>query len=78
MCPETKKFTVWTMYSSEVRYGLPDYTLWGADLNYQLTSHFKLHLSGDNLADEDLAALSTRFNYVEVGRSYSAGFTGSF
>ncbi|HEY0685295.1 MAG TPA: TonB-dependent receptor [Steroidobacter sp.] len=67
-----------TMYSSEVRYGLPDYTLWGADLNYQLTSHFKLHLSGDNLSDEDLAALSSRFNYVEVGRSYSAGFTGSF
>ena len=67
-----------TMYSSEVRYGLPDYTLWGADLNYQLTSHLKLHLSGDNLSDEDLAALSSRFNYVEVGRSYSAGFTGSF
>jgi outer membrane receptor for ferrienterochelin and colicin len=61
-----------------VRYGLPDYTLWGADLNYQLTQHFKLHLSGDNLTDESLAALSTRFNYVEVGRSYSAGFTGSF
>lgn len=67
-----------TMYSSEVRYGLPDYTLWGADLNYQLTQHFKLHLSGDNLTDQSLAALSTRFNYVEVGRSYSAGFTGSF
>jgi len=67
-----------TMYSSEVRYGLPDYTLWGADLNYQLTPHFKLHLSGDNLTDESLAELSTRFNYVEVGRSYSAGFTGSF
>ncbi|MBM0105254.1 TonB-dependent receptor [Steroidobacter sp. S1-65] len=67
-----------TMYSSEVRYGLPDYTLWGADLNYQLTSHFKLHLSGDNLSDENLAALSSRFNYVEVGRSYSVGFTGSF
>jgi outer membrane receptor for ferrienterochelin and colicins len=67
-----------TMYSSEVRYGLPDYTLWGADLNYQLTSHFKLHLSGDNLTDEKLAELSSRFNYVEVGRSYSAGFTGSF
>lgn len=67
-----------TMYSSEVRYGLPDYTLWGADLNYQLTDHFKLHLSGDNLTDEHLAELSPRFNYVEVGRSYSAGFTGSF
>lgn len=67
-----------TMYSSEVRYGLPDYTLWGADLNYQLTQHFKLHLSADNLTDESLAALSSRFNYVEVGRSYSAGFTGSF
>jgi outer membrane receptor for ferrienterochelin and colicins len=67
-----------TMYSSEVRYGLPDYTLWGADLNYQLTSHLKLHLSGDNLTDENLAELSSRFNYVEVGRSYSAGFTGSF
>jgi len=67
-----------TMYSSEVRYGLPDYTLWGADLNYQLTSHINLHLSGDNLTDENLAQLSTRFNYVEVGRSYSAGFTGSF
>lgn len=67
-----------TMYSSEVRYGLPDYTLWGADLNYQLTSHFKLHVSGDNLTDENLAELSSRFNYVEVGRSYSAGFTGSF
>lgn len=67
-----------TMYSSEVRYGLPDYTLWGADLNYQLTRHFKLHLSGDNLGDENLAELSSRFNYVEVGRSYSAGFTGSF
>lgn len=67
-----------TMYSSEVRYGLPDYTLWGADVNYQLTRHFKLHLSGDNLGDEDLAELSSRFNYVEAGRSYSAGFTGSF
>lgn len=67
-----------TMYSSEIRYGLPDYTLWGADLNYQLTSHIKLHLSGDNLTDENLAELSSRFNYVEVGRSYSAGFTGSF
>lgn len=67
-----------TMYASEVRYGLPDYTLWGADLNYQLTSHLKLHLSGDNLTDENLAELSSRFNYVEVGRSYSAGFTGSF
>lgn len=67
-----------TIYSSEVRYGLPDYTLWGADLNYQLTSHIKLHLSGDNLTDENLAELSSRFTYVEVGRSYSAGFTGSF
>lgn len=67
-----------TMYASEVRHGLPDYTLWGADLNYQLTQRFKLHLSGDNLTDESLAELSTRFNYVEVGRSYSAGFTGSF
>jgi outer membrane receptor for ferrienterochelin and colicins len=67
-----------TMYSSEVRYGLPDYTLWGADLNYQLTPHFKLHLSGDNLGDESLAELSSRFTYVEAGRSYSAGFTGSF
>jgi hypothetical protein len=47
-------------------------------VNYQLTARFKLHLSGDNLADEDLAQLSDRFNYVEVGRSYSAGFTGSF
>ncbi|GFE91718.1 TonB-dependent receptor domain-containing protein [Steroidobacter agaridevorans] len=67
-----------TMYASEVRYGLPDYTLWGADLNYRLTQRFKLHLSGDNLTDESLAELSTRFDYVEVGRSYSAGFTGSF
>lgn len=67
-----------TMYASEVRYGLPDYTLWGVDLNYQLTRRFKLHLSGDNLTDERLAELSNRFNYVEVGRSYSAGLTGSF
>jgi outer membrane receptor for ferrienterochelin and colicin len=52
--------------------------LWGTDLNYQLTSHLKLHLSGDNLTDESLAELSSRFNYVEAGRSYSAGFTGSF
>jgi outer membrane receptor for ferrienterochelin and colicins len=67
-----------TLYSSEIRYDLPDYTLWGIDLNYQLTKHVKLHLSGDNLTDESLAERSTRFTYVEPGRSYSFGFTGSF
>jgi len=66
-----------TLYSSEVRYELPDYTLWGIDLNYQLTTRFKLHLSGDNLGDEQLAERSTRFTYVEPGRSYSIGFTGT-
>ena len=61
-----------TMYSREVRYGLPDYTLWGADLNYQLTSRIKLHLSGDNLTDENLAELAT---YAQQEDQYRVGGT---
>jgi outer membrane receptor for ferrienterochelin and colicins len=66
------------IYSSEVQYPLPSYSLWSIDANYQLTKSVRLQASIENLGDTLLSDKSSRFRYVEPGRTFVVGMNAVF
>lgn len=60
------------------RYPLPDYTLVAVDVSQRLTPNLTLRGGVENLTNEQLVDLNSRFTYAEPGRRFHLGLNLSF